>query len=191
MRCSRRTCIREYRWHGRQPIREKTAPPTGPCSGGWPATGAPVTLGLEGTRRYREAYELFAVNLESSSALTTALAFRHAIWRRPEPGWHMCGIPTVFHLDHGSDFTSAHLEQVMADLKVIPVLTLKDQPHGHGKIERPIGTINQMWLAHLSGYAPRGTPDRAGQAQLTLPGLDAAIGRFTREVYNLRPHSEP
>ncbi|MFG1710705.1 hypothetical protein ACFLIM_46840 [Nonomuraea sp. M3C6] len=47
-----------------------------------------------------------------------------------------------------------------------------------------------MCLAHLPGYAPRGTPDRAGQAQLTLPELDAAIGRFIREVYNLRPHSE-
>ncbi|MFD0480496.1 Mu transposase C-terminal domain-containing protein [Nonomuraea thailandensis] len=33
-------------------------------------------------------------------------------------------------------------------------------------------------------------PDRAGQAQLTLPQLDAAIGRFIREVYNQRPHSE-
>jgi putative transposase len=219
---------------------------------GWPVPGywtvhsivteldpALVTLGLEGTRRYREAYELvyrreatkpneiwqadhteldiwvldekgkparpwltaveddhsraiagYAVNLEAPSALTTALAFRHAIWRKPEPGWHVCGIPSVFHLDHGSDFTSQHLEQVMADLKVIPVFTLKGQPHGHGKIERLIGTINQMCLAHLPGYAPRGTPDRAGQAQLTLPALDAAIGRFIHEVYNLRPHSE-
>ncbi|GAB2823951.1 Mu transposase C-terminal domain-containing protein [Actinocorallia aurea] len=132
----------------------------------------------------------YAVNLEAPSALSTALAFRHAIWRKPEPGWHVCGIPTVFHLDHGSDFTSAHLEQVMADLRVQPVFTLTGKPHGHGKIERLIGTINQMCLAHLPGYAPRGTPDRQGQAALTLAELDAAIGRFLREVYNLRPHSE-
>ncbi|MEQ4725024.1 Mu transposase C-terminal domain-containing protein [Nonomuraea sp. B19D2] len=198
-----------------------------------------VTLGLEGTKKYRETYDLvyrreakapneiwqadhteldiwvlddkgkparpwltaieddhsraiagYAVNLEAPSALTTALAFRHAIWRKVEPDWHVCGIPSVFHLDHGSDFTSAHLEQVMADLRVQPVFSLKGQPHGHGKIERLIETINQMCLAHLPGYAPRGTPERAGQAKLTLAELDAAVGRFIREVYNLRTHSE-
>jgi len=60
----------------------------------------------------------YAVNLGAPSALTTALAFRQAIWRKPWPGWHVCGIPEAFHVDHGSDFTSAHLEQVMADLKI-------------------------------------------------------------------------
>lgn len=198
-----------------------------------------VALGLEGTKRYREVFELvhrreaskpneiwqadhteldiwvldpkgrparpwltaieddhsraiagYAVNLEAPSALSTALAFRQAIWRKAEPGWHVCGIPEVFHLDHGSDFTSAHLEQVMADLRVRPVFSKKGQPHGHGKIERLMETVNQMCLAHLSGYAPKGSKDRAAQAKLTLPELDAAIGRFFREVYNLRPHSE-
>jgi putative transposase len=51
-------------------------------------------------------------------------------------------------------------------------------------------TINQMCLAALPGYAPRGTKDRAGQAQLTLAELDAAIGRFIVDVYNRRAHSE-
>ncbi|MFE3557299.1 Mu transposase C-terminal domain-containing protein [Streptomyces sp. NPDC059193] len=132
----------------------------------------------------------YAVALEAPAALSTALAFRHAIWRKPEPDWHVCGIPTVFHLDHGPDFTSTHLEQVMADLKVQPVFTKKGQPHGHGKIERLIGTFTVMCLPHLPGYAPRGTPDRAGQAQLTLPQLDEQINRFIRTVYNRRPHSE-
>jgi putative transposase len=54
------------------------------------------------------------------------------------------------------------------------MFTKKGQSHGHGKIERVMETFNQMFLAHLPGYAPRGTPDRAGQAQLTLPELDAA-----------------
>ena len=49
----------------------------------------------------------YAVNLAAPSALTTALAFRQAIWRKPWPGWHVCGIPDAFHVDHGSDFTSA------------------------------------------------------------------------------------
>ncbi|MGP4103568.1 Mu transposase C-terminal domain-containing protein [Nonomuraea sp. KM90] len=198
-----------------------------------------VALGVEGSKRYREVYELvhrreasqpnqiwqadhteldlwvidpkgqparpwltaieddhsraiagYAVNLEAPSALSTALAFRQAIWRKAEPGWHVCGIPEIFHLDHGPDFTSAHLEQVMADLRVRPVFSKKGQPHGHGKIERFMDTMNQMCLAHLPGYAPKGSTGRAAQATLTLAELDAAIGRFIREVYNLRPHSE-
>jgi putative transposase len=132
----------------------------------------------------------YAVNLDAPSALTTSLAFRQAIWRKPWPGWHVCGIPDAFHVDHGSDFTSAHLEQVMADLKIRAYFSLPGQPRGRGKVERIFGTINQMCLPSLPGYAPRGTPDRAGQARLTLAELDAAIGLFVREVYNLTPHSE-
>ena len=134
----------------------------------------------------------YAVNLGAPSALTTALAFRQAIWRKPWPGWHVCGIPGAFHVDHGSDFTSAHLEQVMADLKIRAYFSLPGQPllTGRGKVERAFGTINQMCLPALPGYAPHGTPDRAGQARLTLAELDAAIGTFIREVYNLTPHSE-
>lgn len=100
----------------------------------------------------------YAVNLEAPSALTTSLAFRHAIWRKSEPSWHVCGIPSAFHLDHGSDVTSSHLAQVMAELKVRPIYSKKGQPHGHGKIERLMDTFNQMCLAHLPGYAPRATP---------------------------------
>ena len=70
----------------------------------------------------------YAVNLGAPPALTTALAFRQAIWRKPWPGWHVCGIPGAFHVDHGSDFTSAHMEQVMADLKIRAYFSLPGQP---------------------------------------------------------------
>ena len=72
----------------------------------------------------------YAVNLCAPSALTTALAFRQAIWRKPWPGWHVFGIPEAFHVDHGSDFTSAHLEQVMADLKIRAYFSLPGSPAG-------------------------------------------------------------
>jgi len=75
----------------------------------------------------------YAVNLDAPSALTTALAFRQAIWRKPWPGWHVCGIPDAFHVDHGSDFTSAHLEQVMADLKIRAYFSLPGQPRGEAR----------------------------------------------------------
>ena len=51
-------------------------------------------------------------------------------------------------------------------------------------------TINQMCLAALPGYAPRGTKDRAGQARLSLAELDTALGTFIVTVYNNRVHSE-
>jgi putative transposase len=51
-------------------------------------------------------------------------------------------------------------------------------------------TINQMCLAALPGYAPRGIKDRVGQAALSLAELDAALGAFIVEVYNHRVHSE-
>jgi putative transposase len=60
---------------------------------------------------YSRAIAGYAVNLGAPSALQTALALRQAIWRKTQPGWHVCGIPAVFHTDHGSDFTSRHMEQ--------------------------------------------------------------------------------
>ena len=132
----------------------------------------------------------YAVNLDAPSALQTALALRQAIWRKSEPGWHVCGIPDAFYTDHGSDFTSRHLEQVAIDLKIRLVFSRQGKPRGRGKIERYFDTINQMCLPTLPGYAPRGTPDRAGQARLSLTELDAAIGRFIIDVYHHRPHGE-
>jgi putative transposase len=132
----------------------------------------------------------YAVNLAAPSALNTALALRQAIWRKSDPGWHVCGIPELLYTDHGSDFTSRHLEQVAAELKIRTVFSLPGQPRGRGKIERMMGTVNQLCLSRLPGYAPRGTADRARQARLTLPELDAALGRFFITTYNQRPHSE-
>ncbi|WP_412734307.1 Mu transposase C-terminal domain-containing protein [Krasilnikovia sp. MM14-A1259] len=132
----------------------------------------------------------YAVNLGAPSAIQTALALRQAIWRKGEPGWHVCGIPGTFYTDHGSDFTSQHMEQVAADLKIRLMFSGKGRPRGRGKIERYIETINQMCLPALPGYAPRGTKDRAGQARLSLAELDVAIGRFVVAQYNQQPHSE-
>jgi putative transposase len=132
----------------------------------------------------------YGLNLGAPSALNTALAFRQAIWRKEHLDWRVCGIPAAFHVDHGSDFTSRHLEQVMADLRIRPFFSLPGKLRGRGKVERIFGTFNQMCLPHLPGYAPRGTRDRAGQARLSLAELDQAIGVFIRQVYNATPHSE-
>ena len=132
----------------------------------------------------------YAVNLGAPSAIQTALALRQAIWRKSEPGWHVCGIPATFYTDHGSDFTSLHMEQVAADLKIRLVFSQPGKPRGRGKIERYFATINQMCLPALPGYAPRGTKDRAGQARLaSLSSTRRSAGSSSRSTTR-QPHSE-
>jgi putative transposase len=137
---------------------------------------------------YSRAVAGYAVFLEAPSALQTALALRQAIWRKPQPAWHICGIPAVFYTDHGSDFTSQHLAQVAADLHMQLVFSTPGMPRGRGKIERVFATIHQLLISTLPGYAPRGTP--TSPPQLTLADLDRAVGAFLIEDYHTRVHSE-
>ena len=67
---------------------------------------------------YSRAVAGYFLTLSAPSAIQTALALRQAIWRKTQAGWHVCGIPQVLYTDHGSDFTSHHIEQVAADLKI-------------------------------------------------------------------------
>ncbi|MBZ0185471.1 MAG: transposase family protein, partial [Candidatus Obscuribacterales bacterium] len=78
----------------------------------------------------------YYIGIEAPSILRTALAFRQAIWKKSDPQWLVCGIPDEFYVDHGSDFTSRHIEQVSADLKVGLSFSLVGEPRGRGKIER-------------------------------------------------------
>ena len=47
--------------------------------------------------------------LGAPTAAQTALAFRQAIWRKPDPEWTVCRLPSVLYSDHGPDFTGAHI----------------------------------------------------------------------------------
>jgi putative transposase len=137
---------------------------------------------------YSRAVAGYAVSLHAPSALQTALALRQAIWRKAEPHWHVCGIPAVFYTDHGSDFTSRHLEQVAADLPMALVFSTPGVPRGRGKIERFFGTVNQLFLSALPGYTPPGSPPAT--PALTLPELDTRLHRFLVEEYHGRTHGE-
>ena len=80
------------------------------------------------------------------STIQTALALRQAICRKAQPGWHVCGIPQVLYSDHGSDFTSLHLEQVAADLKIRLIFSTVGKPRGRGKIaENRGGATSLLW----------------------------------------------
>ena len=82
---------------------------------------------------YSRAVAGYALSFAAPSAIHTALALRQAIWRKGRPGWQVCGIPGILYSDHGSDFTSRHLEQVAADLKIRLVNSMVGRPPRSGE----------------------------------------------------------
>jgi putative transposase len=98
------------------------------------------------------------------------------------------GIPDVFYTDHGSDFTSHHLEQVAADIKMQLVFSGLGAPRGRGKIERFFETVHQLCVSSLPGYRPAGSPPAT--PVLSLSDLERELRTFIVESYHLRPHSE-
>ena len=132
----------------------------------------------------------YAVNLDAPSALQTALALHHAIWRKPDPAWTVCGLPEVLYSDHGSDFTSRHLEQVAADLRIQLIHSTAGVPQGRGKIERLFGTITSELLPQLPGYLPPSGAGPTVSPRLTLAELDGALESWVMADYHARPHSE-
>ncbi len=136
---------------------------------------------------YSRAVAGYSLTFAAPSALGTALALHQAIWRKGDPRWVTCGIPEVCYTDHGSDFTSRHLEQVAAELRMRLVFSLPGRPRGRGKIERFFGTVNQLFLCDLPGYAPDGP---VAAPALTLAVLGERFRAWLLEGYHQRPHGE-
>ena len=109
-------------------------------------------------------------------------------WRKADPAWHVCGIPAILYSDHGSDFTSRHMDQVCADLHVQLVHSTAGSPQGRGKIERFFSTVNQLLLPGLPGHLVHGRP--ATPPKVTLAQLDEALQAFIVGDYHFRPHGE-
>ncbi len=137
---------------------------------------------------YSRAVAGYYLTFTPPSAIGTALALRQAIWRKGESRWQVCGIPDVFYTDHGSDFTSRHLEQVSADIEMQLVFSEPGQPRGRGKMERFFGTVNQLLLSDLPGYAPEGS-ERV-EPVLTLAELDSRFRTWLLDGYHRRIHGE-
>ena len=137
---------------------------------------------------YSRAVAGYTLSFEAPSAIRTALALRQAIWPKTDPRWHICGVPLQFYTDHGSDFTSHHLEQVGADLKMELIFSLVGVPRGRGKIERFFETVNQLFLSQLPGYAPAGVGIAPTSAKLTLTELEQKLYHFVIEDYHQRVH---
>jgi putative transposase len=167
----------------------------------WQADHTPLPINLRGadgaTVRpwltvieddYSRAVAGYRLTLEAPTALHTALALREAIWRSGDPRAPVCGIPAAFYTDHGSDFTSRHIEQVAADLKIQLIFSLPGQPRGRGKIERFFRTVEQLLLCQLPGYAPGGSGPVP--PTLTLPAFEARFRAWLLDEYQQQPHSE-
>ena len=136
---------------------------------------------------YSRAIAGFFISFDSPSAVRTALALREAIWRKSDAHWIVFGIPEIFYTDNGSDFTSAHLEQVAADIKMHLIFSAPGQPRGRGRIERFFETVNQMFLCTLPGYIEAGAV--RGRPELAVSDLEHDFRDFLRE-YHARPHGE-
>jgi putative transposase len=138
---------------------------------------------------YSRAVAGYFLSFEDPSSLHTSLALRQAIWRKEDPRWIVCGIPDVLYTDNGSDFTSQHLEQVSADLKIRLVFSIPGKPRGRGRIERFFSTVNEMFLCELDGFAPAGGGVR-GKPTLTLAEFEARFRAFLLDVYHRRENAE-
>ena len=104
---------------------------------------------------------------------------RQAIWRKADAHWIVFGIPEIFYTDNGSDFTSVHLEQVAADIKMRLVFSTPGRPRGRGRIERFFETVNQMFLcaARLYRTRRRSRPGRIDdhRPRSWFPGIPARL----------------
>lgn len=130
----------------------------------------------------------YRFSFQPSTALTTALALRQAICSKEDPRWHAYGIPTVFYSDHGSDFTSKHMEQVAADLPMELIFSQVSIPRGRGKIERFFRSVEQLLLQDTAGYAPKGST--GVKAMLPLPAFEECFRTWLLEDYHTRVHVE-
>jgi putative transposase len=137
---------------------------------------------------YSRAISGDSLGFASPSAQQTALILHHAIWRKADPRWHLCGIPAQFYTDNGSDFISSHLEQVAADLKMALVFSWPGQPRGRGKIERFFRTVEQCLLPQLPGFAE--AKGKTAGAHLSLTALDTHFQTWLLEDYHHQQHSE-
>lgn len=137
---------------------------------------------------YSRAISGYHVGFEAPSAMGTALALRRAILPKEEADWHVSGIPETLYTDHGPDFTSRHIEQVAAGIKMGLIFSGVGKPRGRGKIERFFGTVDQLFLCELPGYAPEGRPP--ARPKLTLPELDERFRSWLVQSYHHRQHGE-
>lgn len=128
----------------------------------------------------------YELSFLSPSSSKTALCLRNAIWRKTDSRWKIMGIPEILYTDHGSDFTSKHIEQVCIDLKIRLIFSQVGQPRGRGKIERFFRTLNQTLLSQIKLLTKS---KETSKQSLNLKSLDHLIYEFLVN-HNHKMHSD-
>lgn len=141
-----------------------------------------LTIILDDYSRCIAGYNL---SFDAPSAIQTSLTLHQAIWTKRDTEWPFCGIPETFYTDHGSDFTSEHLEQVAVDLRIHLVFSKVGVPRGRDKIERFFRTVNQLFLENQPGYIGNSNTDNL----LTIHEFKLRLHDFLIKEYNYREHS--
>ena len=131
---------------------------------------------------YGRAIAGYYLGFDPPSSIRTSLALRQGIWRKDHPHWHVCGVPAILYTDNGADFTSKHLHQVAADLKIRLVFSIPGKPQGRGRIERFFRTVNEMFLCDLDGYIRH----KRRAPSLSLNQFEERFRQFLLEVYHRR-----
>ena len=157
----------------------------------------PVLTAIEDD--YSRAVPGYRLSWSAPSAYQTSLALRQAMWVKDDPRWPMCGVPACLYTDHGSDFTSKHLEAVAADLKMALIFSQVGRPRGRGKVQRFFRSIEELLLSTLPGYAPKVDDPREQRdinvcgrsaACLTLAELDGLVRTWLLDTYHQREHTQ-
>ncbi len=139
---------------------------------------------------YSRAVAGYYLSFDNPSTINTCLALHQAIWRKADARWTICGIPQIFYTDHGSDFTSRHLEQVAADLKMQLIFSTVGMPRGRGRVERFFRTLNQLFLHTLPGFIVNNDGKPTSRPQLTLPAFQTRFHEFLLDTYLQRPQRD-
>lgn len=134
---------------------------------------------------YSRAVCGYYLSFEAPCSLRTALTLRQAIWRKEDPHWLVMGIPEDFYTDNGSDFTSKHMEQVSADIKMRLIFSTPGMPRGRGKMERFFLTVNELFLCHQQGYM---AGKEQSKAALSLSNLEKRFHDWVVNEYMSRTH---
>lgn len=135
---------------------------------------------------YSRAIAGYFLTFDSPNAKNTALTLHQAIWNKSDTRWPICGIPEKFYTDHGSDFTSHHMEQVAVDLKINLMFSKVGVPRGRGKIERFFQTVNQTFLEQIPGYINNNDEFKN---LLEFQEFEEKLRQFLIEDYNHKEHS--
>ena len=96
------------------------------------------------------------------------------------------GIPRILYTDNGSCFADSSLARTCAVLGIKLTHSAPGRPMGRGKVERVFETIQQQFLAEVTGDDAH----PARQPVKDLEELNGLLGAWVRKVYHARVHSE-